>query len=110
MFLLLQYTVDCSQMDKLPNINIVLGGHNFVLTPKEYILVVRTIIPLCVFSICMSVSVSVCIIIVCVTVCVSVSMCAFVCVCVNAYGVFQNYYPTKFYMYNSADVLFNIGE
>lgn len=33
------YTVDCSQMDKLPNINIVLGGHNFVLTPKEYILV-----------------------------------------------------------------------
>ena len=46
-FIYIQYTVDCSKMDSLPNINIVLGGHNFVLTPKEYILVVRIVCCVC---------------------------------------------------------------
>ena len=45
---LLQYTIDCNRLDSLPNISVVLGGHNFVLTPKEYIIVVRIVCCVCV--------------------------------------------------------------
>ena len=41
-YLLLQYTIDCDQMDSMPNVSIVLGGHDFVLTPKEYVIIVCT--------------------------------------------------------------------
>ena len=41
-YLLLQYTIDCDKMDTMPNVSIVLGGHDFVLTPKEYVIIVCT--------------------------------------------------------------------
>jgi len=31
-------TVDCSKIPTLPNVNIAIGGKNFVLTPKDYVL------------------------------------------------------------------------
>ena len=35
-------TVDCSLVPKLPNVNIVIQGTNFVLTPQDYILNMTT--------------------------------------------------------------------
>ena len=76
-FIDIRYTVDCSKMDSLPNINVVLGEHNFVLTPKEYILVVRIVCYVCV-SMCMVVYVCVNThVFVCLHGCVC--MCAWVC-------------------------------
>ncbi|KAI9676928.1 MAG: Vacuolar protease A [Caeruleum heppii] len=36
-----QYTVDCKQRDKLPDLTFTLTGHNFTITPYDYILEVQ---------------------------------------------------------------------
>ena len=102
---LLQYTVDCSQMDKLPNINIVLGGRNFVLTPKEYILIVCAItvcLSMCLY--CMCVYICVCVYL---SVCLSVRLYVCLSICLSVFSCIMHYFVR---MYNSADVLFKIGE
>lgn len=85
---LLQYTIECNRVDSLPNISIVLGGHNFVLTPKEYIIVVSIVCVICMYVLSVCAWLCVCVrmyVYVCAHMCMCARVCVYVCVCTHAH-------------------------